>query len=257
MQSTRINTIVASNQRFTLSSWTPEMWFKVAYQDLPLRWGALGKPIQTRLLDFHYFLFLGTAHFLHLLDFVIGEALDFLQGTALIVFRDLLVLERLLDKLVSVAADVADGSAVLFQDFVQMLDHVAAALLGQGRDGHANDLAVVHGIEPEVTRPDGLFDVAQRTGIKRLHGDELGLGRVNLRDLIERHGGTVVFHLHAVEHVYGSAAGAYRGHLPAEIVHRLIHPALQGGIRFLQPGNRRHGCLRHRFSLVCGITAKL
>ena len=67
----------------------------------------------------------------------------------LVVFADLLVLEQFLENLVGVAADVADSRAMVFQDFVQVLHHILAALFGERRDGHANQLAVVHaGLRP-------------------------------------------------------------------------------------------------------------
>src|SRR5690606_5998231 len=57
----------------------------------------------------HQFLFLGLDHFIHRLDGVVGDLLDFGVAAALVVLADFLFLEQVLDLLVGVAADVADG----------------------------------------------------------------------------------------------------------------------------------------------------
>src|ERR1035438_194252 len=114
----------------------------------------------TPSLELQHFLFLGLAHLFHLLDFVVGELLNLVERALLVVFGDLLVLHRLLDRIVAVAAYVADGSAVLFQNPVQMLDHFLAALFGKRGYGHADQFAVVHRIEAQIAAPDGLFDRA-------------------------------------------------------------------------------------------------
>src|SRR5260370_12313370 len=98
------------------------------------------------LFDFHDFFFFRFAHLFHLLDFVVSELLNLFHGAFFFVFSDLLVLQRFLNGIVAVAADVADGGAMLLEDFVQMLHHFPAALFGQSWDRNANDLSVIHGI---------------------------------------------------------------------------------------------------------------
>src|SRR6185437_457408 len=82
-------------------------------------------------LYLHHFFFLRLAHLFHLLDFVVGKLLGLGAGALLFVFGDLLVLQSLLDGIVSVAADVADGSPIIFQHLVQVLHHLPAALFGE------------------------------------------------------------------------------------------------------------------------------
>src|SRR3546814_3810177 len=55
----------------------------------------------------HQFLFLGLDHLVDVLDALVGELLDFVAAAALVVLRDLLLLEQVLDLAHGVAADVA------------------------------------------------------------------------------------------------------------------------------------------------------
>ena len=95
----------------------------------------------------------------HAADFFVGHLLDFFEGALLFVLADLLFFGEFLEGVVAVAADVADRGAVLFEDLVQVLADVAAALLGHGRNGDAHDLAVGMRIEAEIGGLDGLFDL--------------------------------------------------------------------------------------------------
>ena len=47
---------------------------------------------------------------------------------------------------------------MLFENPVQVLDHILAALFGERRHGHAHKFAVVHRVEAEVGAADGLLD---------------------------------------------------------------------------------------------------
>ena len=86
---------------------------------------------------------------------------------------------------------------------------------------------------------------AERTGIEGLHGDELRLRSVHLRDLVERHQGAVVLDLDAVQHVHRGAAGAHGGHFLAEVLDRLVHAGLELGEQILERGIRGHAGLSH------------
>ena len=59
--------------------------------------------------DRHQLLFLRLDHFVDVLDRGVGELLDVGLGAAGLVLGNLLVLQQLLDVVVGVAADVADG----------------------------------------------------------------------------------------------------------------------------------------------------
>ena len=90
-------------------------------------------------------------------------------------------------RVIAIAADVAHSGAVVFEEFVQVLDHVFAAFFGQRRHRHADNLAIVHGVQAEVGGTNGFFNRSQSRGIEGLNGDELRFRGVDLGNLVERH----------------------------------------------------------------------
>src|SRR6266436_5039922 len=81
--------------------------------------------------DRHDFFFFGGAEVFNLLGFSVRESIEFVKRTLLFVLADLLVLLELIDGFLDVTADVANGGAVILQDFVELLDHILAALFGE------------------------------------------------------------------------------------------------------------------------------
>src|SRR5258705_9001057 len=75
-----------------------------------------------RLLNLHHFFLFGLAHLFHLLDLVVSQLLDFIHGPLSVVFGNVLVLHRLLDRIVAVTTDVAYRGAMLLEHFVQVFD---------------------------------------------------------------------------------------------------------------------------------------
>src|SRR6267143_3199134 len=69
-------------------------------------------------LDLHHFLLLHLAHVFHLLDLIVGELLDLVEGPLPFVFGDLLVLHRLLDGVIAIAANVSHGGPMILEDLV-------------------------------------------------------------------------------------------------------------------------------------------
>ena len=116
---------------------------------------------------------------------------------------------------------------MLFQNFVQVFYHVLPPLLRERRNRDANHLAIVHRVQSELRGADRLFDCSHRRWIKGLHGNQLRLGSVHLRNLVQRHLRSVVVHTHTVEHVYRGASGPRGRHRLAEIFDRLVHPRLE------------------------------
>src|ERR1700734_4572723 len=88
-------------------------------------------------LDLHDFGFLLFGHLFHFFDFFVGELLDLVEGALLFVFGNLFIFGGFFDEIVAVAADVADGGAVIFEDAVEVFDDFLATILGHGRDGDA------------------------------------------------------------------------------------------------------------------------
>ena len=93
-----------------------------------------------------------------------------------IVFADLFVFGKLLQRVIAIAAYVADRGAMLFENLVEVLHDVAAALFGHGRNRNANDLAVRDWIEAEIGSLDGLLDLLENRRIPGLDENSLGSG---------------------------------------------------------------------------------
>src|SRR5439155_21341227 len=93
---------------------------------VPLR-QPLGSDLQELFL-------LVAEDLLHLGDELVGELLQFLLGTAQVIFGDGVVMLKSLQLLLRVAADVPHGDAALLRTLPDDLDEVPAALLGERRE---------------------------------------------------------------------------------------------------------------------------
>src|SRR5215467_13468960 len=71
-------------------------------------------------------------------DVAVRDALDLFEALSLVVLGNLMVLEQLLQTIVRLTADVADGIAALFRKLVDVAGEFFPALLGQGRDRNAD-----------------------------------------------------------------------------------------------------------------------
>ena len=96
----------------------------------------------------------------------------------LVVLGHGMVLQELLQMLVGVAPDVADGDARVLGFVAHDLDEIAAAFLGQRRHRNADQITARRGIEPEVRVADRLFDGAELRLLIGLDDDETRLGDV-------------------------------------------------------------------------------
>src|SRR5690606_16576280 len=92
-------------------------------------------------------------------DVPLRERLELLLGAVDLVLARLAVLDELLERLLRVTAHRADRDARVLGLLLRELDVVAPALLGQGRQDAADDVAVVRGVDAEVAVPQGLLDV--------------------------------------------------------------------------------------------------
>ena len=116
---------------------------------------------------------------------------------------------------------------------MRCLHDVAAALLGHGRHGHADDLAVGLGIEAEIGGLNRLFNLLEDGRVPGRDEDQLRLGRGDLRHLVDGRVRAVVVHLDLVEHVHAGAAGARGGQVGLEVGDGLVHAPLEVGCRGL------------------------
>src|SRR4051794_782946 len=139
-------------------------------------------------------------------DALVGDLLKLGLRAALLVLADLALLAHLAQVVHDVAADVADLHAALLGDVMEDLDHLLAPLLGQRRDGQADELAVVGRVQAEVGVADRLLDRLDRVLVVGLHGQQLRLG-VDARELLERRRRAVVVDVDAVEQRGRRAAG--------------------------------------------------
>src|SRR5215470_15849071 len=135
----------------------------------------------------HLFLLLGD-DLVHLRDAGVGLLLDSLAGALVLVLGDLLVLEQGLELLVRVAALVADGDLVLLSLGLHLLGDLLAALLGEGGDGEADDLPVVHWGEAQVRLAERLLHVLEQPFLPGLDGDQARLGNRQAGDPGQRGG---------------------------------------------------------------------
>ena len=141
---------------------------------------------------------------------LVGDLLHLVEAPLLVVLRHLLVLGQLLQPIVGVAADDAHGVARLLGHLVDVAGQFLAALVGERRDGDADDLAVVVRVQAEVRGADGLLDRAHQRRVERLRDDHRRLGHRERGHLVERHAGAVGVHVDRVEDARCSPARCAR-----------------------------------------------
>src|SRR5579883_938576 len=207
--------------------------------------GGCASPRQTRSLDLQDFLFFALRCLVDLLHEAVRHLLDLVERALLFVLGDLLVLEELLDGLVTVTPDVADAHPVIFGRGMQFLDEVLAALLRQRGNGKTDRLAVIGRVQPQIGGADGLLDGADLRHIPGLDRDEGRLGDVQIGKLIERRGSTVVVHPDVVQEAQRSPARANGGHFVLQVRHGLFHARSQVRLDVLDRGEgmTAGGCL--------------
>src|SRR5882724_9989987 len=124
------------------------------------------------LLDFPDLFLFRRRRLVQLAHVCVGHFLDLVVGAAVFVFGDDLDFEEFFDRLIAVAADVADRHAMVLGYSMELFYQLLAALFVQGRNRDADQLAVVGGIVAEISRADGLFDRPDLGDIPRLDGDQ-------------------------------------------------------------------------------------
>src|SRR3546814_7454601 len=87
------------------------------------------------------FFFLGRRRFIDLGNILISQLLHIGLATLLVIGRDFLVLDQILDRLVGVTPHIADRDLGVLHFALDDLGEVFAALLGERRDIDADGLA--------------------------------------------------------------------------------------------------------------------
>src|SRR5919112_917086 len=113
----------------------------------------------------------------------VGCLVELLPRPPDLVLAGLAVPRHLVQRVLGVPADVADGDLGLLALVPGHLAELAPALLGQLREHHPDDHAVVGGVEAEVAVPDRLLDRAELVGVVRLDDRHPGLGHRDRRHL--------------------------------------------------------------------------
>src|SRR3989441_3659975 len=188
-------------------------------------------------LDLHDLLLLRLHRLIHQLQVVVVELLDVLLRVLLLVVGDVL---GLLDPVDRLGAGAPHGDAPLLGELVDHLHQLAAPLLGERRDGQADDGAGVGRREPQVGGEQRLLDRLEERLVPRLHGQQLRLGRRDVRHLVERHFAAVPLDPHEVEHRGRRLPRAHGGELPLHGLHRLVHQLFRLLAMILQRGSRAH-----------------
>ena len=116
---------------------------------------------------------------------------------------------------------------MLFEHRVEVLADLAAALLGHGRNGHANDLAVGLRVQTEVGGLQGLLNLFEDGWVPGRDDDQLRFRRGQLRELADGRVRAVVVDLDLVKHVHAGAPGAGGGQAGLEGSHCLVHAPLE------------------------------
>src|SRR3954469_598248 len=157
---------------------------------------------------------------------LLGRGVETLLGTRHVVLPDLVVLLHLLQLLLRVTPEVADGDAALLGLVARDLDVLLAPLLGQLREDATDQLAVVGGGHAEVGVADRPLDVPDRAHVVRRHEDHAGVLGGERREALQRSRRAVVVDHDLAEHRGVGAAGPDSRELLAGRLDGLVHLAV-------------------------------
>src|SRR6266702_6412574 len=152
-----------------------------------------------------------------------GQVVELLLRAPPVVLADLAVLDQLVDGLLGMPPDAAHRDLGVLALGLGQLDVVPAALLGQLREDHPDQVAVVGRVDAQVRIADGLLHRGQRgLVVGRDHGHP-GLRRLDRGHLRNRRHRAVVVHHDLVEHGRGRPAGADAGEVLLGHGYGLVH----------------------------------
>src|SRR5829696_883906 len=137
----------------------------------------------------------------------LGDLLQLLLGPGDVVLADLAVLGHPVELVLGVPADVADRDLGVLGLAVGDLDELLAALLGQLRERHPDDRAVVRGVDAQVGVADGPFNGVHRALVVGREGQHPSVDDVERGKLVDRRRGAVVVDHDLVEHARVGPSG--------------------------------------------------
>src|SRR5262245_24883393 len=189
--------------------------------------GLRGTPCEGPVwLNLHDLGFLAGKGLVDFLDDLVGQFLHLGRKRVVLVLAHLVLFLRALQVLHAVAAHIAHRHPRLLGVFVRDLGDFLPSLLVQLRNGKPQQLALDHGVEPQIRLSDRTLHRADLAAVPDLHGDEAGLGHVDGGELIERHRVAVGGHGNGVENACAGAAGAQAAELLLEDAEGPAHAAL-------------------------------
>src|SRR5499427_10508482 len=151
--------------------------------------------------------FLVLEQLVHLPHVGVGELVELPLGPANLVLARVPALDQLVQRVLGIAADVADRHPAVLRLMPRDLDVLPPALLGELGEDHPDDGAVVRRVHPEVAVADRLLDRAQRRLVERLYHHHPRLRDVERRQLVHGGLGAVVLGRDLAEHGRVGAAG--------------------------------------------------
>ena len=160
--------------------------------------------------DFHYFLFFFCGNTVRFLDELVGDILYLFLAELEIVLGYFAVLLHLLELFHAVSADRANGNLAVLRQLLDILDYVAALILGQGRESKSYHLSVVLRVNSEIGGLDSLLDGMQSRNVPGLNAEDSRLNYRDSRKLIYRGGSAVIINSYPIENRRGSSVCSYR-----------------------------------------------
>src|SRR5437762_394446 len=181
----------------------------------------------VRPLYLHHLVLFAVREGVDLLDLGFGDLLQPARPALRLVLGHLALFLHVIHAVELVAADVANRDARFFRLLADELHVLPAALLGKGRDGHSDDLAVTGWIEALLTRAQRLLDRPHLALVVDLHHQQARFRSADLGELVQRRRGAVVRDHDLVDQRRVRPAGPDRRELGREMVDGLAHLGLR------------------------------
>ena len=154
-----------------------------------------------------------------------------------VVFGNFLALFELLNRFVSVAANIAHCNLSLFRLLADDLDKFLAAFLRRLRNLQADCRAVVIGRQAEVGFLNGAFNVLKRISIVRLNHNHARFRNCDVGNLIDGRRHAVIIDRNFIKQTGGGATCAECAIIFFQAVKGFVEPIFGGFDNFLCQGN--------------------
>src|SRR5262252_7414777 len=157
--------------------------------------------------------FLVFKQLVYLCDIGVREIVELPFRPAPLVLARIAALDQLVERVLGVPADVANGDPAVLRLVPRDLDVLAPALLGELREDDPDDRAVIGRVDAKVAVPDRLLDRCQRCLVEWLDNHHPRLRHMERSQLVHGCLGPVVLGRDLVEHRRMRPAGADAGEL--------------------------------------------